>query len=127
MSNQLVSRYVEPRVLDTKLASRTAIERARAQNAHWFRRHPSRHKIEKCIAKPMLNLGLRLAGLYSRGVQNALRPVVRKIQVSFPDLPFAFDGFQLLHLSDLHIDGIQGLPETVIDAISDLTPDLCVM
>jgi uncharacterized protein len=127
MSNLLVSRYVEPRVLDSKLARRTAIERANENNAHWFRRHPSRHKIERCIAKPMLNLGLRLTGLYSRGVQNALRPVVRKIQVSFANLPSAFDGFQLLHLSDLHIDGIQGLPEAVIDVISELTPDLCVM
>jgi uncharacterized protein len=127
MSNQLISNYVEPRVVDTKLARRIAIECAHASNTHWFRKHPWRHKIEHYLAKPILNWGLRLAGLYSRGVQNALRPVVRKIQVSFPDLPSAFDGFQILQLSDLHIDGIQGLTEAVIDAVSELTPDLCVM
>ena len=86
MSNQLITSYVEPSVLDTKLARRKAIECAHAKTAHWFRKHPLRHTIERCLAKPLLDLGLRLAGLYSRGVQNALRPVVRKIQVSFPNL-----------------------------------------
>jgi uncharacterized protein len=127
MSNRLVTSCLEPRTLDTLLARRTAIEHAHANDAHWFRRHPSRHKIEQCIAKPMLTLGLKIAGLYSRGVQNALSPIVRKIHVSFPDLPPAFDGFQILQLSDLHIDGIEALTETLIDAVSELTPDLCVM
>lgn len=127
MSNSQASNYIEPRILDTKLERRIAIECARANNAHWFRKHPSRHKVERYLAKPMLSWGLGLTGLYARGVQNALRPVVRKIQLSFSDLPPAFDGFQLLHLSDLHIDGIQGLTETVIDVVSEMAPDLCVM
>ncbi|MGA8597720.1 MAG: metallophosphoesterase [Bryobacteraceae bacterium] len=109
------------------LARRTAIEHARANNAHRFRRHPLRHKIEQSIAKPMLTFALQIARLYARGVQNALSPIVRKIHLSFADLPSVFDGFQILQLSDLHIDGIEGLTEAVIEAVSDLTPDLCVL
>lgn len=109
------------------LARRTAIEHARAANPHWFRKHPLRHKFEQHIAKPMLTAGLRITGLYWQGVRNALNPVVRKIQVCFPDLPPVFDGFQILQLSDLHIDALEGLTEALIDAVSGLTPDLCVM
>jgi hypothetical protein len=75
----------------------------------------------------MLALGLWMAGLYSRGIQNALSPIIRKVQLRFPDLPPVFDGPQILQLSDLHIDGIEGLTETLIDAVSELRPDLWVM
>lgn len=33
----------------------------------------------------------------------------------------------MLHLSDLHIDGVEGLPEAVAGVLSELSPDLCVM
>ncbi len=127
MSNQLASSDLEPCALEPMLARRIAIERARTNNAHWFRKHPSRHKIEQRIVKPMLTFGLQMAGLYSRGVQNALSPIVRNIHISFPDLPPVFDGFQILQLSDLHIDGVEGLTEILIEAVSDLTPNLCVL
>ena len=45
----------------------------------------------------------------------------------FPGLPAAFDGFQILHLSDLHIDGMDGLTERLPAMLSRLKPDLCVM
>jgi hypothetical protein len=42
-------------------------------------------------------------------------------------LPPAFDGFQILHLSDLHIDGVDGLTETLAPVLGALRPDVCVM
>jgi len=33
----------------------------------------------------------------------------------------------LVKLFDLHIDGIDGLSETLVDAVSELRPDLCIM
>ena len=47
---------------------------------------------------------LRLVGLHGRGRRNALSIELRHNELSLPHLPAAFDGFTLLHLSDLHID-----------------------
>jgi hypothetical protein len=53
--------------------------------------------------------------------------VVRHLRLEFQDLPASFDGFRILHLSDLHIDGMDGLAEIVADRIAGLNADLCVM
>ena len=82
---------------------------------------------ERHVIRPLLKLFLQISGLYKRGVANALSPVVRKLELGFPDLPEEFDGFQLLHLSDLHIDGVDGLAESLRPLLSELKPDMCVM
>jgi uncharacterized protein len=53
--------------------------------------------------------------------------VIRNITMEFPDLPEALNGFQILHLTDLHIDGVDGLAEVVAPMLSKLDPDLCVL
>ncbi|MGA8028310.1 MAG: metallophosphoesterase [Bryobacteraceae bacterium] len=53
--------------------------------------------------------------------------MVRRIRARFPDLPAALDGFQILHISDLHIDGCDGLAEALGPVLSRLKPDVCVM
>src|ERR1700746_1847859 len=45
---------------------------------------------------------LRLAGLYGRGRRNAERVELRHNDVKSALLPPAFDGFDILHISDLH-------------------------
>ena len=79
------------------------------------------------IAAPILRLALRTMGLYSRGTRNALQPVVRHLRLEFEGLPESFHGFRLLHLADLHIDGIDGLAEVVAERVAALPVDLCVM
>ena len=66
-------------------------------------------------------------GLYWRGLRNALKPQVRCVKLAFPDLPKAFDGFRILHLADLHIDGMDGLAEVVAEIVAACEVDLCVM
>ena len=48
------------------------------------------------------------------------------MNIPFETLPAGFCGFRILHLSDLHIDGIQGLAERVADLIAPHEVDLCV-
>ena len=43
------------------------------------------------------------------------------------DLPKAFDGYTILHLSDLHLDGMKNLEERILNILSDQTVDLCVL
>src|SRR3954469_24029070 len=45
---------------------------------------------------------LRLLGQFERGLRNAQEVSVREIELRFAALPAAFDGFTILHLSDLH-------------------------
>ena len=77
--------------------------------------------------RPALRLGLRCAGLYNRGIENALRPVVREIVSRFPNLPYHLDGFRILQVSDLHIDGTDGLAEALGRLLSTIEADICVL
>ncbi|OIP45626.1 MAG: hypothetical protein AUK28_07995 [Desulfobacterales bacterium CG2_30_60_27] len=66
-------------------------------------------------------------GLYRRGQRNVLRPLVVEQEFQLACLPAAFDGFRILFLSDLHLDGLQGLTEAIIDKVVPLSYDLCLI
>ncbi len=70
---------------------------------------------------------LRLTKWYKKGIANAKNIEVKKLKLSFEDLPPAFDGFRILQLSDLHIDAIEGLEDILIREIKPLYFDLCVI
>ncbi|MCK8604107.1 CDP-archaeol synthase [Desulfoferrobacter suflitae] len=69
----------------------------------------------------------RLLGVYERGLQNALQIRVSRLAFAFPQLPKAFDGYKILYLSDLHLDGLSGLTEKLQSLVRDLPADLCVI
>ena len=75
----------------------------------------------------LLRIALWLTGLRSRGEHNALTPVVRGVRLAYDNLPESFCGFRILHLTDLHADGVVGLADVISERISDLKVDLCVM
>lgn len=75
----------------------------------------------------LLRIALRLTGLRSRGEQNALSPIIRGVRLAYDNLPEGFCGFKILHLTDLHADGLMGLADVVSECIRDLDVDLCVM
>jgi predicted MPP superfamily phosphohydrolase len=118
--------YDVTRDLESRLSRRRTIESAmhvhKCEDAH----RNSSIFWDK-IAGPVLNTFLKATGLYSRGVRNALCPIVRYVRLEFEDLPRSFDGFRILHLADLHIDALDGLAEVVADLIAPLDVDLCVM
>jgi predicted MPP superfamily phosphohydrolase len=70
---------------------------------------------------------LRLMGLYGRGLRNAERVELRHNTVSFTDLPPAFDGFCILHISDLHADMNPGAMRALIELVKGLRYDVCVL
>lgn len=75
----------------------------------------------------LIRLMLRLAGVYGRGQRNALGQVVRRNRVELPGLPPAFEGFTLLHLSDLHLDINPRMADAIAAAVAPLEYDLCVI
>jgi len=70
---------------------------------------------------------LKLTGLYWRARRNAERIVVRRNEIAFRDLPPRFDGFTILHISDLHVDMNEVAMQRMIELVVDLRYDLCVL
>ncbi|HUB14875.1 MAG TPA: metallophosphoesterase [Acetobacteraceae bacterium] len=75
----------------------------------------------------LVRASLRLTGLLGHARRNARRIALRWHDVVLPQLPPAFDGFTVLHLSDLHIDAAPDFPHVLIEAVRHLDYDLCVL
>lgn len=69
---------------------------------------------------------LRAIGLYKRGILNALDIRIKEHTVKLSRLPRQFDGYRILHISDLHIGGIPGLTERICTLLETISADACV-
>jgi predicted MPP superfamily phosphohydrolase len=79
------------------------------------------------IVRTLLAFLLAAMRLRARGEQNAQKPRLNAITIALPDLPEEFEGYTILHLSDLHLDGVAGLGAYLAKMLAPLRPDLCVM
>jgi len=76
----------------------------------------------------LLRQALKLCLLHERGRRNARRIEIRRNEFVFKHLPAAFDGYTLLHLSDLHLDAAADIPEALVDALGRAGAyDACVL
>ena len=75
----------------------------------------------------LFGLGLRIFGLYGRGLRNALDIRLKRLDLGFEDLPLEFDGFRILQLSDLHVDFLAEPLDAALDLIAGEEVDLCVL
>ncbi len=78
-------------------------------------------------AHPAIRAALRVTGLYGRGHRNTARVRLRHNLVHSAKLPRAFDGFAILHLSDLHVDMNAGAMRRVTELVAELRYDITVM
>lgn len=76
---------------------------------------------------PVIEKSLKLTGLYWRGRRNAGNIQVRRHDVKLPELPQSFDGFTILHLSDMHVDISHDAMQRLIDLLPDMRYDICVI
>jgi len=122
--------FTEPvasRSLHQQLARRMDIEAHKRRTGHWGRKSRLATWCDHNLVIPILKYGLKATGLYAKGVSNALRPEVRNVRLQFAGLPPAFEGFKILQLADLHIDGVDGLAEVLAEMLSELKADVCVL
>jgi predicted MPP superfamily phosphohydrolase len=70
---------------------------------------------------------LKLTGLYWRGRRNTESILIKRNDVMFKDLPPLFDGFTILHISDMHVDMNEGAMRRLIELIGGMRYDLCVL
>lgn len=94
-----------------------------------WRRGTKGYWLQKYKHQAVLVFGalLKATGFFAFGYQNARNIQVRQIAVFSKALPEAFNGYRILHLSDLHLDGIEGLGESIVRIIAPLSYDLCVI
>lgn len=84
--------------------------------------------IENWVLAPFaIRNGLRLLGLYERACRNAGRVELRRNTIASPRVPEAFEGFTILHLSDLHADMSAPAMDSLIELLGALEYDICVL
>lgn len=66
-------------------------------------------------------------GLYNRGKANALCFRRNHMEVQLAHLPANFDGFTILFMTDLHLDGLPGLSERLVSLLPEMEVDLCLL
>jgi uncharacterized protein len=79
------------------------------------------------ITHAIIRTILYVSGMYWRGRANAGRVRLRNNEVFSKRLPYQFDGFTILHLSDLHADISAGAMAETARLVSGLRYDLCVL
>ncbi len=70
---------------------------------------------------------LKLTGLYRRGCKNTERIQVRHHEIKAQNLPPLFDGFTILHISDMHVDMNPGSMRRLIECLDGVQYDICVL
>jgi predicted MPP superfamily phosphohydrolase len=75
------------------------------------------------LAEPLL----QLLGWYRQGIRNSLTLGLSEIELFFADLPPAFDGYSILHFTDLHVRRLPRLMDRIIDRVRDVEADLAVI
>jgi predicted MPP superfamily phosphohydrolase len=75
----------------------------------------------------LIRNALKLGGIFWRGHRNAEGIQVRHNYIRCQRLPTAFNGFTLLHISDLHVDMSAGAMRRLEQLLPDLKYDMCVI
>ncbi len=76
---------------------------------------------------PVLKTVLKMTGILRRGFKNSITFEVVKQDVSIKNLPKSFKGFRILHLSDLHIDGMFDHGKRLVHCVKEVECELCVI
>jgi uncharacterized protein len=75
----------------------------------------------------IIRTALKLTGLYWRAKQNAERIIVKHNNIAFKDLPPLFDGYTILHISDMHADMNEAAMQRLIKLVGAMRYELCVL
>ncbi len=70
---------------------------------------------------------LKLTGLFPRGYANFLDVQIVENEIELFSLPEIFDGYRILHLSDLHLDIDSAITPVIVEKLASLEYDLAVV
>jgi predicted MPP superfamily phosphohydrolase len=126
MDQHALREYLERRLGRERAHRRMGIEREHkaqvfGQGLNWF--HPENLVFSRHLIKAVLVS----TGLYRRGLENALAVRVTRNSVASARVPASFDGFTLLHLSDLHLDLSNDITQRILSLVEGCAYDACVL
>lgn len=104
--------------------------RAKQGRQRPLRLHGRRPRVYWASLPPLyraLAVMLRWTGLLPKARRNVTGFRVESLQVPLPRLAPAFDGYRVLHLSDLHMDAMPDRGASLRRTLADLNFDLCVI
>ena len=90
--------------------------------AYWDMRYSHVRRIMK-----VLEALLKVSGLWKPGIRNSLDYKVTENRIESAHLPQAFDGFRVLHLSDLHIDAVPDAGESLKEKVLAVEAEMLVL
>lgn len=79
------------------------------------------------LIRPCQVFALKICGLYQKGRRDFHAIKVEENIIRIKNLPASLEGYTIMHMSDLHIDIDEKLADSILEAISGLNYDLCVM
>jgi len=85
------------------------------------------HLENASMAPAIIEAALKLSGLYWRARRNTERVTVRRNEVKSAALPESFDGYTILHISDMHVDMSEAAMQHVSELVDGMSYDLCVL
>lgn len=119
---------LELRLGATHARQRLGLEREKQALAVSGKGRGARFHPENLYSLPaLIRLCLRLSGLYGRAQRNSRKLKLNHNRFFLPHLPEAFEGFRVLHLTDLHVDMDEANLQAVMEAVRPLEYDLCVI
>lgn len=119
-------KFLEKRVDRLHLKQRLGIQRDHADQV--FGQGRTFFHIENWeLGHGLLKFFLGLSGMRRRARRNAANIQLLHHDVYFKELPEAFDGFTILHLTDLHVDLSEQVTDALIHRIQSLEYDICAL
>ena len=79
------------------------------------------------MIQTVISICLKLTGLYWRGIRNAVDVRLKRNDIRSVHLPKRFNGYTILHLSDLHADMSEAITRRVVALIGECRYDICVL
>jgi len=103
-----------------------------ADNPRWDWLNDGERRNTCVLNKWVVTAGLWGLGLRKRALANANAPRLRRLEFTFDNLPTAFDGWRVLHVSDLHFGQEPGgqqpsFAERIRDLLAGVEAELCVL
>lgn len=124
--NAELLRKIEHRVGHLHLKRRLGIERE--SEARIFGQGRTFVNIENWVRMhSVIRTCLRLALLYRRAQLNVVKIGITQTTLPIDNLPAAFEGYRLLHISDPHLDIVPDMTTALISKIESASYDLCVI
>jgi uncharacterized protein len=118
---------LEARLGRTHARQRLGIERDHEQRAFGGGAINFFHIENWYLSPGLIRLSLSATGLYRRARRNAANLQVRQNAIRSKRHPREFDGFTILHITDMHVDMNEGAMRTLCTVLPKLEYDICVL